>query len=57
MRGEETDMNILIALALLVWLISRCGKRRAAEPKKTPPEEPGWVDELELLDAATDDFV
>lgn len=50
-------MNILIALALLVWLISRCGKRRAAEPKKTPPEEPGWVDELELLDAATDDFV
>ena len=50
-------MDILIALALLVWLISRCGKRRAAGPKKTPPEAPGRVDGPELLDAATDDFV
>ena len=50
-------MDILIALALLVWLVSRCGKRRAAAPKKAPPDESGWIDELELLDAATDDFV
>lgn len=52
-------MNILIALALLIWLISRAGKRRAARParKKPAADEFDWIDELELFNAATDDFV
>ena len=54
-------MNVLIALALLIWLLSRCGKKRTASThtaqKEAPPDEFDWIDELELLDAATDDFI
>ena len=53
-------MNIMIAIALLVMLLIHIGgKGRAASaaPRKTKKDELGWIDELELLDAATDDFI
>ena len=46
-------MNVVLAVALLIWLLSRAGKRRGARRA----DKPDWIDELELLDAATDDFV
>ena len=52
-------MNVLIAVALLIWLISRARKKRAARPapKEAAADKFGWIDEPELLDAATDDFI
>ena len=53
-------MNILFAAALLFALIvyirqeSRPARRT---PKKPERDDLAWIDELELLDAATDDFV
>ncbi len=53
-------MNIVIAAALLILLLIHAGRmgktpRKAAE--KNRPDAPDWIDELEILDAATDDFV
>ncbi|MBR0039869.1 MAG: hypothetical protein IJP64_00635 [Oscillospiraceae bacterium] len=53
-------MNIAIAAALLIMLIVHIGKENHAAPpapKKTERDELDWIDELEVLDAITDDFV
>ena len=53
-------MNIVIAAALLIMLIVHIGKKnRSAQPapKKSKKDDLAWIDELEILDAALDDFV
>ena len=62
MTGSERGkhMNIAIVAALLVLLIVQIGKKnRSAQEaaKKTGPDELAWIDELEVLNAITDDFV
>ena len=53
-------MNITVALALLVMLLVHIGtKNRPAQsaPKGPKEDDLAWIDELEVLDAATDDFI
>ena len=53
-------MNIAIAVALLIMLIVHIGKKnKPTQPalRKTERDDLAWIDELEVLDAATDDFV
>lgn len=53
-------MNVIIAIALLILLLVHIGEKgRAAQDtqRKRQTDELGWIDEPELLDAATDDFV
>lgn len=55
-------MNLLIAFGLLIMLIIYIGKKDRSvkeelAARKAEPETLDWIDELELLDAATDDFI
>ena len=54
-------MDVLIAVALLFWLLSKAGKKRKEKAHKKAArrrrDELGWIDEIELFDAATDDFL
>lgn len=53
-------MNIAIAVALLIMLIVHIGKKNGetqSAPKNTGPDDLGWIDELEVLDAIMDDFI
>ena len=52
-------MNIAVAAALLILLLVHIGKKNGemqSAPKKTGPDDLGWIDELEVLDAVMDDF-
>ena len=52
-------MDLIIAAALLVYLLAWLGKKKRASqsaPKKTTSDKLDWIDKLELYDAATDDF-
>ena len=53
-------MKIAIAVALLIMLIVHIGKKNKPAqpaPKSSGRDDLAWIDELEVLDAATDDFV
>ena len=52
-------MKILIAIALLIMLFAQIGRgpRAARSAPEARRDGPDWIDELELFDAATDDFV
>ncbi len=54
-------MEVLIAMALLFWLLSRAGEKRKEKARKKAArrrrDELGWIDELECFNAATDDFL
>ena len=54
-------MDVLIAMALLFWLFSKAGKKRGEKARKEAArrraDDLGWIDEIELFDAATDDFL
>ena len=53
-------MNITVAVALLVMLLVYIGETpRAAQsaPKRSEADDHAWIDELENLDAMTDDFI
>ncbi len=55
-------MNIILAFVLLILLVVHIEKKdkpvkaeRAA--RKAANDDLNWIDELEILDAATDDFI
>ena len=50
-------MNIAVAAALPIMLIVHIGKKNKPAQKKARRDDLAWIDELEVLDAITDDFV
>lgn len=55
-------MNIMLAFVLLVLLVIYIEKKDSSvkaerADRKAANDDLDWIDELEILDAATDDFI